>query len=61
MSIIIDGQAELVKLSCTLCGHTEDMARHCPLTGHHYGEGFEYVCPICRGPMKANDNGGNKS
>jgi hypothetical protein len=41
----------LIELVCNQCGHKEEMKEFCPLTGHRYGAGFEYVCPICRGTM----------
>jgi hypothetical protein len=42
----------LIELNCNQCGHKEMMKEFCPLTGHRYGAGFEYVCPICRGTME---------
>lgn len=59
MSISIEKNDEIVILICRICGNTEHLRRYCPLTGHHYGEGFTYVCSACRGPMEAPAEEGN--
>jgi hypothetical protein len=38
------------KFGCQ-CGHTELLELVCPASGIKAGEGFEHVCPVCRGPL----------
>jgi hypothetical protein len=44
-----------VELTCIGCGHKSVMPILCPYTGHRYGAGFDYTCPICRGTMEGPD------
>jgi hypothetical protein len=34
------------------CGNTEMLEIVCPASGIKVGEGFEHVCPVCRGTLK---------
>lgn len=39
------------KMVCEDCDGKVDIPESCPYTGHKYGEGYVYVCKLCRGEL----------
>ena len=42
---------EFLILKCNSCGKEQIRSKYFTFTGHRHGEGWEYVCDNCRGPV----------